>query len=243
MTRQPDLTVQGVLGTNPVLSRTEGGRAYCRFRVAVTPSYRTEQGWQDAGTIWFTAKAWGRLAENLSLSLRKGDPVLLTGRLSEETWSTSEGTHSSNVITLWSVGHDLTRGESRFARVRAADAPSVPDTREEGRSPGGETVGALDSPAGVSERLPAGISAFPEPLSAGGGDAAGGLAEVDVVDDVQDAADADASSRSALLGSHGVAVREATAVPAGSGRAVPSAPEYVVADAAATWDSETALGL
>ena len=46
MTRQLDLTVQGVVGTNPVLSRVgEKARPYCRFRVAVTPTYRTDQGW------------------------------------------------------------------------------------------------------------------------------------------------------------------------------------------------------
>ncbi|AYD90093.1 single-stranded DNA-binding protein [Actinomyces sp. 2119] len=209
MTRQPDLTVQGVLGTNPVLSRTEGGRAYCRFRVAVTPSYRTEQGWQDAGTIWFTAKAWGRLAENLSLSLRKGDPVLLTGRLSEETWSTSEGTHSSNVIMLWSVGHDLTRGESRFARVRAADVPSAPGIRGEGRSPGGGTAGASESSPGHLE---------------------------------EEAGEADCSSRSTFPDSRGVVATE-VAGPVRSGHTVLSSPDYVVADTAASWDAETALGL
>ena len=56
MTRQLDLTVQGVVGTNPVLSRVgEKARPYCRFRVAVTPTYRTDQGWNNADTIWFTA--------------------------------------------------------------------------------------------------------------------------------------------------------------------------------------------
>jgi len=83
MTRQLDLTVQGVVGTNPALSRVgDNARPYCRFRVAVTPTYRTEQGWNNAETIWFTAKAWGQLAANLSHSLRKGDAVLLTGRVS-----------------------------------------------------------------------------------------------------------------------------------------------------------------
>ena len=127
MTRQLDLTVQGVVGTNPVLSRVgDTARPYCRFRVAVTPTYRTDQGWNNAETIWFTAKAWGRLAANLSHSLRKGDAVLLTGRFSQESWESNGRRHETNVITLQAAGHDLTRGESRFARVRAAEsAPSA----------------------------------------------------------------------------------------------------------------------
>ena len=127
MTRQLDLTVQGVVGTHPVLSRVgDKARPYCRFRVAVTPTYRTEQGWNNADTIWFTAKAWGQLAANLSHSLRKGDAVLLTGRFSQESWENDGRRHETNVITLQAAGHDLTRGESRFARVRAAEsAPSA----------------------------------------------------------------------------------------------------------------------
>ena len=127
MTRQLDLTVQGVVGTSPVLSRVgDSARPYCRFRVAVTPTYRTEQGWNNAETIWFTAKAWGQLAANLSPSLRKGDAVLLTGRFSQETWESNGRKHETNVITLQAAGHDLTRGESRFARVKAVEsAPSA----------------------------------------------------------------------------------------------------------------------
>ena len=127
MTRQLDLTVQGVVGTNPVLSRVgDNARPYCRFRVAVTPTYRTEQGWNNAETIWFTAKAWGQLAANLSHSLRKGDAVLLTGRFSQESWESNGRKHETNVITLQAAGHDLTRGESRFARVKAVEsAPSA----------------------------------------------------------------------------------------------------------------------
>ena len=127
MSRQIDLTVQGVVGTNPVLSRVgDEARPYCRFRVAVTPTYRTDQGWNNADTIWFTAKAWGQLAANLSHSVRKGDAVLLTGRFSHESWDNDGKKYETNVITLQAAGHDLTRGESRFARVRASEsAPSA----------------------------------------------------------------------------------------------------------------------
>ncbi|WP_167149446.1 single-stranded DNA-binding protein [Actinomyces sp. ZJ308] len=127
MTRQLELTVQGVVGTNPVLSRVgDNARPYCRLRVAVTPTYRTDQGWNNADTIWFTAKAWGQLAVNLSHSVRKGDAVLLTGRFSQESWESNGRKHETNVITLQAAGHDLTRGESRFARVRASEsAPSA----------------------------------------------------------------------------------------------------------------------
>lgn len=135
MSRQIDLTVQGVVGTTPVLSRASG-RAFCRFRVAVTPSHREGRDWVDNPTVWFTAKAWGALAENLSLSLSKGDPVLLAGRFSQESWSNERGSGTSNVISLAAAGHDLSRGESRFGRrvsgrraEAQAAAPAAPQVQ------------------------------------------------------------------------------------------------------------------
>lgn len=156
MTRQLELVVQGVLGTTPVVSRAPSGRAYCRFRLATTPTFRTSEGWRDEETIWFTAKAWGPLAENLARSLRKGDPVLLVGRFTQESWSSRlRGEMITNVLTVAAGGHDLNRGETRFMKVERADAartaPSAPTPPgpAEGAPPPG--VGA-DAPEGPGTR-------------------------------------------------------------------------------------------
>ena len=109
MSRQLDLVVQGSLGTNPVVSRTSSGRLFCYFRVATAPSFRVEEVWRDGPTIWFTAKAWGYLAENLAHSLHKGDPVVLVGRFSQDTWENDRGQQLTNVLTVSCGGPDLGR--------------------------------------------------------------------------------------------------------------------------------------
>lgn len=125
MSRQLDLVVQGVLGTHPSVIRTASGRAFCHFRLATTPSFRTDAGWRDGPTMWFTAKAWGGLAENLGHSLRKGDPVVLVGRLGQESWTGERGEQVDNVLTVACGGHDLTRGESRFMRISQASGSAA----------------------------------------------------------------------------------------------------------------------
>lgn len=145
MSRQLELTVQGTVGTTPTLTRTPAGRAFCHMRVATTPSYRTDDGWRDGETVWFTAKAWGQLAENLCHSLHKGDPVLLVGRFTQETWADERGEHLTNVVTVVAGGHDLTRGETRFTKVAPASAPS-PERAESGAS--------APSPGAAGEGLP-----------------------------------------------------------------------------------------
>ena len=152
MTRQLELVVQGVLGTTPVVSRTPSGRAYCRFRLATTPTFRTSEGWRDEETVWFTAKAWGPLAENLARSLRKGDPVLLVGRFTQERWSSRlRGETITNVLTVAAGGHDLNRGETRFMKIERADAartaPSAP-------TPSGPAEGASPPDAGTRTSPP-----------------------------------------------------------------------------------------
>ncbi|WP_128773233.1 single-stranded DNA-binding protein [Actinomyces oricola] len=178
MSRQLDLVVQGILGTNPVLSRVGAEqRPYCRFRVATTPSYRTERGWNDGETIWFTAKAWGQLAEHMCMSLRKGEPVLLAGRFTQETWESERGTQLTNVLNVHAGGHDLTWGETRFMRVQlhaqGTASASTPDTTANTQSGAGSPdtarePGAVDAPGGTGAQVDEG------PLAAGGSRAQAG---------------------------------------------------------------------
>ena len=177
MTRQLELVVQGVLGTTPVVSRAPSGRAYCRFRLATTPTFRTSEGWRDEETIWFTAKAWGPLAENLARSLHKGDPVLLVGRFTQESWSSRlRGEMITNVLTVAAGGHDLNRGETRFMKIERADAartapsaPTPPGPAEGAPPPGAgadapEGAGTRTSPEGPGTRTsPEGPGSAPPP--------------------------------------------------------------------------------
>lgn len=124
MSRHIDVVIQGVLGTTPVIASTSHERSYCHFRVATTPSFRSDDGWRDGPTLWFTAKAWGNLADNLAMSLRKGDPVILVGRFSQETWVRDNGQDmTTNVVTVSAAGHDLTRGRSSFMKVAPSPSP------------------------------------------------------------------------------------------------------------------------
>jgi single-stranded DNA-binding protein len=155
MSRQLDLVVQGSLGTNPVVSRTSSGRLFCYFRVATAPSFRVEEVWRDGPTIWFTAKAWGYLAENLAHSLHKGDPVVLVGRFSQDAWENDRGQQLTNVLTVSCGGPDLTWGESRFMRVsRAAQAIGAADaTTSAGSAPSSASADTAAEPEGAAVGL------------------------------------------------------------------------------------------
>ncbi|MGN6780333.1 MAG: single-stranded DNA-binding protein [Marmoricola sp.] len=122
------VTLAGYLGSEVVVRDAGGGVPVAGFRVATTPRRfsRKDDAWVDGDTQWYSVSAWRQLAENCALSLRRGDPVVVHGRLSAETWQNKAGIEvSSMAIELIWIGHDLTRGTSSFAKTARAPEESV----------------------------------------------------------------------------------------------------------------------
>ena len=128
------VTLQGWVGAD-VTTRVAGDSVVASFRVASTPRrfQRKTEEWVDGDTQWFTVKAWRALAENCEKSLHRGDPVVVHGKLSAQTWTNSAGIEvTSFEVEASFVGHDLNRGAAQFTRTPRApgtDAAAAP-TRE-----------------------------------------------------------------------------------------------------------------
>lgn len=92
--------------------------AYASLRVASTPRLRRGGEWVDGTTTWLTVTCTRALAENVRDSIRKGDPVVVVGRLRTNRWEDSErGPQERLVLEAISIGHDLTRGQGDFRRT------------------------------------------------------------------------------------------------------------------------------
>lgn len=88
------LSITGYLGADPELSFVAAtGTPVVKVRVADTPrSFNRESGqWEDGTTLWLRATAWGPLAEHIANSVRKGDLVTLTGRLTQHNYVNRNG--------------------------------------------------------------------------------------------------------------------------------------------------------
>ncbi len=151
-----NVTVVGHAGTEPSLSTSPNGVEWTTFRLASTRRVRDPRTgeWTDGETLWFTVKAFREKARHLSLSVRKGDPVVVTGRFTTEEWDgerahpLADGSTATlterryrHVIEAQHVGVDATRGMVRYARVN--------DRPDAGAVPGGapEAPGSLDRAA------------------------------------------------------------------------------------------------
>ncbi|WP_370249851.1 single-stranded DNA-binding protein [Nocardioides sp.] len=150
MTHDPVLTLQGRIGGDVVLRRA-GDHPVATFRVAVTPRrlQRSTGTWTDLETQWYSVSAWRGLAENCAASLRRGDPVLVHGRLTVHTYTTKAGVQAQEWrIEAVTVGPDLTRGATTWRPAAArgpeplgAAAPADEDGPDDGPDHGAEAAG------------------------------------------------------------------------------------------------------
>ena len=141
------VTLQGWLGTDVTL-RQAGETPVASFRVACTPrryQKKTDE-WVDGATQWFSVNAWRALAEHCEQSLRRGDPVVVHGRLNAQVWSNSAGLEvTSYDVEAVVVGHDLNRGTSTFLR------PPRPLGEGPERGAAGAADPGADAGAGIEE--------------------------------------------------------------------------------------------
>ena len=117
------VTLQGYVG-GPVKLRAAGETVVASFRLGCTPRtyQRATDSWVDDVTQWFTVNAWRTLADNCDASLRRGDAVVVHGRLRLSTWVNADGVEQQTwEVTATAVGHDLNRGTSRFVRPARPD--------------------------------------------------------------------------------------------------------------------------
>jgi single-strand DNA-binding protein len=114
------VTLTGYVTAEPKMWRTARTQTpVASVRVGSTPR-RLDRGtgeWQDGETSYYTIKCWRRLAENVHGSLRKGDMIIVRGKISTRTWvDDQQRTRTEMQVEADSVGHDLSFGWSRFNR-------------------------------------------------------------------------------------------------------------------------------
>ncbi len=236
------VSLTGYVATQPKTRAFESGATNVSMRVAWTARRqdRLTGEWMDGNTSYVTVYCWRKLATNVAVSLRTGDPVLVKGRLTVRTYDDKEGIRRNIVdVDASSVGHDLSRGVARYQRVRpdtgmtAAeyDAASAAGQLDQATANGGHM--AVGSGAGRPEGSGDGRALrFSGGLEAG---AEGGLAAVPDLDEMeggqddwardQDRDDLDEQTSSAADGGAGTGDEAGDEAGADSGRGPGSEPE------------------
>jgi single-strand DNA-binding protein len=127
------VTVVGNAASDVRVQMTQSGVPLARFRIAVSPRRfdRGSEQWVSGDASFYTVQCWRGLAENVTSSIDKGDPLVVTGRLRVREWEREGRWWTATEIDAASVGHDLARGVAEFrrvgrpARLTVVEAPAV----------------------------------------------------------------------------------------------------------------------
>lgn len=122
------VTLVGNITKTPELLLTNSGLYYLRFTIAVNRRWqnRQTQEWEES-TSYFDVVCWRELAENVAQSIRRGDRIVVVGRLEQRSWETPEGERRSKIeVTADEVGPSLRWATAQVEKNAPANAgPTV----------------------------------------------------------------------------------------------------------------------
>lgn len=127
--RDIQTTLMGNVTADPSEHKQGDGTTTVKLRIAVTGRYYNTavQDFTDRKTEFITIFARRALGQNVMRSVRRGQPLVVTGRMSTSEWQGEDGAarYSLN-LQAEAIGHDLTYGTSVFTKpLRAQDVPNV----------------------------------------------------------------------------------------------------------------------
>jgi len=107
------VTVVGNVVNDPISRPTKVGRPFASLRIASTTRRwdAEKRAFVDGSTNFLNVVAFNALAAN--------HPVVVYGRLRVNQWETEKGEpRTSAEIDAYTIGHDLSRGQVEFTRLR-----------------------------------------------------------------------------------------------------------------------------
>ena len=163
------ITLTGNVATEPEHKRTPSGVSITTFRIASGQRRydRAANAWVESGTNFYSVSAFRSLADHAYLSLKRGDRVLVTGRLRVRDWENGTKRGTSVEIDAEALGHDLLWGTTTFVK----DAPTTSEADRGAESartwaaPGLSAGESSDPAADDAEWAPTGDDVRPVELS------------------------------------------------------------------------------
>jgi single-strand DNA-binding protein len=115
------VVVSGHVAKDPTFQTFPDGTAKTKLRIAYSARWQNRETgeWMDGPTSFVGVECRRGLAENVAICVRKGDPVLVHGRLSIRSYQNPAGEWRQAVdVDADAIGHDLSRGVAQFNRIR-----------------------------------------------------------------------------------------------------------------------------
>ncbi|MEO7556431.1 MAG: single-stranded DNA-binding protein [Acidimicrobiales bacterium] len=117
------VTVIGNVTRDPELRFTPSGMAIATFGLAVNRMWTDRQTNERKEQVsFFDIKCWSQLGENVSTSVAKGNRVIVSGRLEQQSWEQDGQKRSKVEIVADEVGPSLRWATAAISRNERKDA-------------------------------------------------------------------------------------------------------------------------
>ncbi|WP_432194740.1 single-stranded DNA-binding protein [Streptomyces sp. bgisy027] len=118
MAGETPITVVGNVVADPELRFTPSGAAVANFRIASTPRTfdRTANEWKDGDTLFLSVSVWRQQAENVAESIKRGDRVIVVGRLGQRQYEKDGERKSSYEVQAEDVGPALKNASAQVTK-------------------------------------------------------------------------------------------------------------------------------
>ena len=81
----------GNLGADPEIKEMADGTKMAKFSIATTETYKNKQGERVSNTDWHNIVLWRGIAQVAEQYLKKGDSVLIEGKIKNRSWEDENG--------------------------------------------------------------------------------------------------------------------------------------------------------
>ncbi|WP_066292015.1 single-stranded DNA-binding protein [Arthrobacter sp. B6] len=145
------ITIRGFVATDVTTSTTTTGIGTASFRLG-SPSRHFDKAsgtWIEDNMNWFTVQGYRQLAGNMGCSIKKGQRVIVVGRLKLASWERDGRIYHKAEITADAVGHDLKWGSANYIRTPKNELPDSETSARsgsDGYDPAGVDSGPDDYP-------------------------------------------------------------------------------------------------
>ena len=89
--------LMGNLTRDVEVRTTASGQSVANFSLAVSRSWRGQDGQQQDQTSFINCVAWGKVGDIIAQYVRKGSPLLVSGRLDQRSYQDKDGNKRSAV--------------------------------------------------------------------------------------------------------------------------------------------------
>lgn len=125
------VTLMGNLTRDPETRSTSGGQTVTNFSLAVSRSWKGQDGQTQEQTSFINCVAWGKVGEIIAQYVSKGRPLLVSGRLEQRSWDDKESGQKRSAVEVIVEDFNFVGGrEDGGAQTSSAPRPAASSTKQ-----------------------------------------------------------------------------------------------------------------